>query len=357
MAKQFNQPLKGRGALGNPDNRFDENRREYVDDGWGNLEQPQAPLQTTLTVDSARSVISYNQSPDVPFDRSINPYRGCEHGCIYCFARPTHAYLGLSPGIDFETQLYYKPDAAQLLRKELGKRNYQCQPIALGINTDAYQPSERQLGITRQILEVLAEHQHPLNIVTKSSLVERDLDLLAPMAEKNLVSVAISITTLDTQLSRHLEPRAASPQRRLQTIQTLSEVGIPTAAFVAPIIPVLTDHELETIITQAHQAGAVEAMYIMLRLPHELKELVYTWLKHHHPHKAEHIMNRIRDLRGGKENDTQYGKRMTGTGIFADLIRQRYQRCVRKLNFEGLPPLTNEHFVAPKPIKPQMELF
>ncbi len=357
MAKQFNQPLKGRGALGNPDNRFEEMTREVIDDGWGNLEETQAPIQTTLTVDSAKSIISFNKSPDVPFDRSINPYRGCEHGCVYCFARPTHAYLGLSPGIDFETQLYYKPDAAELLRNELGKRNYQCQPIALGINTDAYQPVERKQGITRQLLEILVETKHPISIVTKSALIERDIDLLAKMANDNLVNVAISITTLNHDLSRRLEPRASAPTRRMETVKRLTEAGIPTAVFVAPIIPALTDSELETILTQAHKAGAYEAAYIILRLPHELADMVYQWLQKHEPLKAEHVMNRIRDLRGGQTYQSQFGSRMSGTGIYADLLRQRYLRCIKKLGFKGMPELETTHFIKPVKQTPQMALF
>lgn len=357
MSKELFQPMRGRGALSNPDNRFDSTQRELIDDGWGLLDEPVEPLRTTLTIDTAKTVISYNQSPDIPFDRSINPYRGCEHGCVYCFARPTHAYLGLSPGLDFETKLFYKPDAATLLREELGRRNYQPQPIALGINTDAYQPVERQLGITRQILEVLQETRHPVTIVTKSALIERDIDILAEMAQQNLVSVALSITTLNRDLSRHLEPRAAAPQRRLETVKKLSAAGIPVSVLIAPIIPVLNDSELETIMSEVHQAGAAWCGYVLLRLPHELKELFQQWLREHQPLKAEHVMNRIRDCRGGKEYQAEFGTRMSGEGIFADLLRQRYQRAMKRLDFKGTPELEINHFIKPQKEKPQMELF
>ncbi len=357
MSKQLPHPLHGRGAISNPDNRFESTQRELIDDGWDSLDQPLEPIRTTLTIDSAKTVISYNQSPDIPFDRSINPYRGCEHGCVYCFARPTHAYLGLSPGLDFETKLFYKPDAATLLREELGKRNYQPQPIALGINTDAYQPVERRVGLTRQILEVLQETRHPVTIVTKSAMIERDIDILAEMAQQNLVSVALSITTLNRDLSRRLEPRAAAPQRRLETVQKLSAAGIPVSVLIAPLIPVLTDSELETIMEQARHADARTCGYVLLRLPHELKELFQRWLHEHQPLKAEHVMNRIRDCRSGKEYQAEFGTRMKGEGIFADLLRQRYQRAMKRLEFEGMAELEINHFIKPGKEKPQMELF
>ena len=357
MSKQLPYALHGRGAISNPDNRFDATQRESIDDGWDSLDQPLEPIRTTLTVDSAKTVISYNQSPDIPFDRSINPYRGCEHGCVYCFARPTHAYLGLSPGLDFETKLFYKPDAAQLLREELGKRNYQPQPIALGINTDAYQPVERRVGLTRQILEVLQETRHPVTVITKSAMIEHDIDILAEMAQQNLVSVSLSITTLNRDLSRRLEPRAAAPQRRLETVQKLSAAGIPVSVLIAPLIPVLTDSELETIMEQARNAGARGCDYVLLRLPHELKELFQQWLHEHEPLKAEHVMNRIRDCRGGKEYQAEFGTRMSGEGIFADLLRQRYQRAMKRLEFEGMAELETQYFIKPRKEKTQMELF
>ncbi len=357
MSKKLNQPLKGRGALSNPDNRFEEISRELIDDGWDNLEQTSEAIRTSLTVDSAKSVISYNQSPDVPFDRSINPYRGCEHGCVYCFARPTHAWLGLSPGLDFETKLFYKPDAAELLKKEINKKNYRCAPIAVGINTDAYQPVERKLGITRQILEVLSEHRHPLSIVTKSAMIERDIDILAEMAKHDLVQIAISITTLDHDLARTLEPRASAPQRRLQTVARLSDAGIPVAVLAAPLIPVLTDSELEKILSAARQAGADWADYVLLRLPHELKELFQDWLNQHQPLKAEHIKSRIRDCRGGRDYQAQFGKRMRGEGIFAELLKKRYQLAMKQLDFPGVSELNMDLFKQSTPAKAQLDLF
>lgn len=344
MSKDLTLPLKGRGALGNPDNRFDAMRRETVDDGWDNLEQAPEPIRTTLTVDTARTIITYNQSPDVPFDRSINHYRGCEHGCIYCFARPTHAYLGLSPGLDFESRLFYKPDAVTLLRKKINRKNYLCAPIAVGINTDAYQPVERKLGITRGILEVLAEHRHPLSIVTKSALIERDIDILSEMARDRLVHIAVSITTLDNDLARTLEPRAAAPQRRLETVKRLADAGIPVMVFAAPLIPVLTDSELENIMRAAREAGACSAGYILLRLPHEVTDLFTTWLETHFPLKAEHVMNRVRDCRNGKDYDATFGKRMTGEGLFAELIKKRYRAAMKKLDFLGAGDLDTSLF-------------
>lgn len=357
MNKKLTQPLKGRGAASNPDNRFEEHARECIDDGWDNLEQPATPIRTTLEVDSAKTVISYNQSPDVPFDRSINPYRGCEHGCVYCFARPTHAWLGLSPGLDFESRLFYKPDAAQRLRRELSKKNYRCAPIALGINTDAYQPVERRIGLTRQLLEVLLEFRHPLTIVTKSALIERDLDLLAELAEHELVQVAVSITTLERDLSTRLEPRAAAPERRLQTVARLSQAGIPTSVMVAPLIPVLTDSELEAILAAARDNGAGWASYVLLRLPHEVKDLFKEWLAEHQPLKAEHIMNRIRDCRGGREYQAEFGSRMRGEGVFAELLKKRYRLAMKRLDFPGLPELNCGLFRPPAETKPQLSLF
>lgn len=342
-----NRPYKGRGALDNPDNRYAEHQRERVDDGWDNLEDPPDAIRTTLEVDTSRRVISYNDSPDVAFDRSINPYRGCEHGCVYCFARPTHAWLGLSPGLDFESRLFYKPDAAAQLRRELAKPGYHCAPIALGINTDAYQPVEQRLGLTRQILEVLAQARHPLSIITKSALVERDIDLLATLAEKRLAQVAISITTLDRSLARCMEPRAAAPQRRLQTIQRLSEAGIPVSVLVAPLIPVLTDAEMETILQTAHAAGARAAGYVLLRLPHELKQIFADWLQTHAPGQAEHVMNRLRDSHGGKAYDARFGHRMHGNGNYAQLLAQRFRLACKKTGYGRLPALDSSLFQAP----------
>lgn len=357
MSKRHDTPLKGRGAAANPDNRYQVHGREWLDDGWGSLETLPQSVATTLERDASRSLISYNDSPDVPFDRSINPYRGCEHGCIYCFARPTHAWLGLSPGLDFESRLFYKPDAATLLRRELARKSYRCAPIAVGINTDAYQPAEKKLGITRQCLEVLQEARHPLSIVTKSALIERDIDILAPMARQGLVSVAISVTTLDRKLSRRLEPRAAAPQRRLESIRRLSEAGIPVMAFIAPLIPVLNDSELESLMQAAKGVGAKSAAYVMLRLPLELKELFEQWLTQHEPLKANHVMQRVADLHGGKVYDAAFGERMRGSGHFADLISQRFHIAYRKLGFEGLEELDCRRFTPPSGQEGQLSLF
>lgn len=347
---------RGRGTPGNPDNRYHIHGRESFDDGWDTPGLPCA-VPTRLQADKSRSVITYNQSPDVPFDRSINPYRGCEHGCVYCFARPTHAYLDCSPGLDFETRIFYKPHAAELLQKELCKKSYRCQPIALGVNTDAYQPLERKLGITRTLLNVLSDYQHPVGIITKSALVERDIDILADMATRQLVHVTVSITTLDKQLARTLEPRAAAPRRRLETVARLAEAGIPVGVLVAPVIPFLNDSDIETILEQVREAGALTAGYTMIRLPLEVKELFRAWLDRHMPDRAEHVMNRIRDLRGGRDNDSTFGRRMTGTGVFADLIRQRFDTAVRRLAFPGLPAFNCELFGPPVTMRPQLPLF
>ena len=324
------QAIKGRGAVSNDSGRFEAHRRESFDDGWAQADAAARP-KTEVQIDSSRSVLVYNESPDVPFDLSTNPYRGCEHGCVYCFARPTHAYLGLSPGLDFETRLFSKPDAAALLEDELRKPGYRCQTLAIGVNTDAYQPVERRLGITRSLLEVLQAYRHPLAIVTKSALVERDIDILGEMAADDLVSVNISVTTLDAALARKLEPRAAAPHRRLQTIRALAEAGVPVSVLVAPVIPVLTDPELDAILGAASDAGAVAAGYILLRLPLEVGDLFQQWLQAHYPLKAEHVMTRVRDTRGGRDYDSRFGARMRGTGAFADMIAQRFRLACKKL--------------------------
>ena len=347
---------RGRGATFSPDNRYSANRHETVDDGWGNLDEPLAPLATTLTIDTSRTVLTYNDSPDVGFDRSVNPYRGCEHGCIYCFARPTHAWLGLSPGLDFESRLFYKPDAPELLKHELAQRGYRPAPVTVGINTDGWQPVERKLRLSRRILEVLVEARHPFSIVTKSALIERDLDLLKEAAAHNLVSVAVSVTTLDRQLARRMEPRATAPQRRIEVIHNLSGAGIPVSVLVAPLIPVLTDAELEKILEAARAAGAGAAGYVLLRLPHELKEMFEAWLAAHFPLKAAHVMNRMRDTRGGEAYDSRFGVRMRGTGEFADLIARRFAIAHRKLGFGDFPELDTAQFRAPR-VTPQLDLF
>ncbi len=345
MSKQEGSPLRGRGATYNPANRHSATVSETVDDGWYSEEE--APLRTELIEDRSRSVIARNDSPDVPFDRSINPYRGCEHGCIYCFARPSHAWLGFSPGLDFESRILYKPDAADLLRTELARPGYRCAPLALGANTDAWQPAERRLRITRAVLEVLAEVRHPVTIITKSALIERDLDLLAPMAERRLVSVAVSVTTLDSGIARRLEPRAAAPHRRLRVIESLSRAGIPVRVQVAPVIPFLTDDGLEAILEAARAAGADSAGYILLRLPYEVRDLFQDWLEAHFPLRAARVMSAIRASRDGRENDARFGSRMRGSGVFADLLAQRFRRTCDRLGFGAPPALDCSGFAPP----------
>jgi DNA repair photolyase len=349
---------KGRGSVSNPDCRYDAYRREAADDGWPEDDDaPPAPA-TTVSVDATRTIIARNSSPDVPFEQSINPYRGCEHGCIYCFARPTHAYLGLSPGLDFETRLFCKPDAPRLLQGELDRAGYQCRVLALGANTDCYQPVERKWQITRGILETLAAHRHPVTIVTKSALVERDMDLLAPMAESGLVQVNVSVTTLDPALARRLEPRAAAPHRRLQTIERLARAGIPTGVLVAPIIPVLTDGELETILQSAADGGAGFAGYVLLRLPLEVKDLFKEWLQANAPLKADHVMGQVREARQGRENDARFGARMRGNGAYADLIGRRFDVARRRLGLASSgPALRTDLFCRPARSGDQLTLL
>ena len=324
--------FKGRGALSNPAVRFEALTLDEADDGWYRDEVPDS-LDETVLPDAARSIITTNASPDVGFEASINPYRGCSHACIYCFARPTHAYLGLSPGLDFETRLFYKADAARLLEAELSKPRYACKPIALGINTDGYQPLEKRLGITRSILEVLARCRHPVTIVTKSALILRDVDLLTSLAADRLVSVALSITSLTHEIKRTLEPRAASPQSRLRVIESLARAGIPVGVLVAPVIPAITDHEMEDILRAARAAGAGSAGYVLLRLPHEVKILFREWLAAHYPDRAKHVMSLINQTRGGKDYDAEFGVRMRGTGPYAELLRARFELAARKLGF------------------------
>jgi DNA repair photolyase len=326
--------FKGRGAASNPAVRFEATTREQTHDGWYEDEIVEH-LSETVLPDRARSVISTNDSPDVGFDQSINPYRGCSHGCVYCFARPTHAYLGLSPGLDFETKLFYKADAAKILEAELAKPKYVCKPIALGINTDGYQPLEKRLGITRSILEVLARCRHPVTIVTKSALVVRDMDLLSDLAKDSLVLVMLSITSLTNDIKRTLEPRAASPQARLRVVRQLSEAGIPVGVLVAPVIPAITDHEMEDILAAAKEAGAASAGYVLLRLPHEVKGLFREWLAEHYPDRAKHVMSLINQTRGGKDYDAEFGQRMSGTGPYAELLRTRFELARRKCGFDS----------------------
>jgi len=356
--------LKGRGAVGNPQGRFESLRREGFDDGWGVPEATGAP-RTVVSVENARTIITRNRSPDVPFELSVNPYRGCEHGCIYCYARPNHSYVDLSPGIDFETRLFFKKDAARLLRDELAAPGYRCEPINIGSATDAYQPIEREHRITREILEVLAECNHPATVITKSALIERDVDLLARMARQRLVLAFVTITTLDGDLARLWEPRAAAPWRRLETIRRLSEAGIPVGVSLAPIAPFINEPELERVLEAAREAGASHAQYMVLRLPWELKELFGEWLATHFPDRAERVLNRLHEMRSGEApseprgpqdgqaqrrlNDPRFFSRMKGRGRWAELIRLRFQVATRKLglNRDRLD-LRTDLFVAPR---------
>lgn len=325
------QVFKGRGTLSNPAGRFEHESFEQVHDGWYVEDQPDS-IATTVEPDRAKGIITTNDSPDIPFEQSINPYRGCEHGCVYCYARPSHAYMGLSSGIDFETRLFYKADAGKVLEQELAKPNYVCKPITIGANTDPYQPVERELRVTRAILEVLARARHPVSIISKSALVLRDLDVLTDLARDNLVSVAISITSLNVETKRTLEPRAASPQARLRAVRELNAAGVPTGVMVAPVIPAITDHEMEAILEAAAAAGARWAGYVLVRLPYEIKDLFWEWLNEHFPDRAAHVMSLIRDMRGGRDNDPRFGTRMRGTGPIAELLRNRFKVACKRFN-------------------------
>jgi DNA repair photolyase len=352
-------PRKGRGAGSNESGRFETEKRVPFDDGWGSADEEPARLPTTLTVDATRTIIARNDSPDIGFDRSINPYRGCEHGCIYCYARPSHAYLGLSPGLDFETRLFYKPNAAALLRDELRKKGYVCRPLALGSNTDPYQPAERKLGITRSILEVLREFHHPVTIVTKGALIQRDIDILADMAKEKLAVVTVSVTTLDRALARVMEPRAATPERRIETIGALARAGISTGVLSAPMIPVLNDREMETILGRARDAGASVAGYTLLRLPLELKALFKEWLETHAPQKATHVLSLVAQCHGGKLYDSAWSKRMVGGGPYAEVLAARFDRACRKLGYSprSTHMLDTSRFRPPPQRGDQLALF
>jgi DNA repair photolyase len=323
--------LHGRGAVSNASGRYEKQTRVLVDDGWREDDEPAPSLKTEILRDTSRTIITRNNSPDISFSQSINPYKGCEHGCIYCFARPTHAYLGLSPGADFESKIFAKPNAAELLRRELSSPKYVPKVIAIGTNTDPYQPIERRLKIMRSILEVLYEFRHPVGIVTKSTLILRDLDLLAPMAELGLAKVALSVTTLDRKLAREMEPRASTPPRRLDAIRQLNEAGVPAGVMFAPVIPALNDDELESVLGEAAQAGARSAGYVLLRLPLEIKDLFREWLEANEPGRAKHVMSLIRSMRGGKDYDSQWHSRMKGTGPYAEMIAKRFHLAVKKL--------------------------
>ncbi|TCT07115.1 PA0069 family radical SAM protein [Paralcaligenes ureilyticus] len=380
--------VHGRGAVGNVRHRFQQTDREGVDDGWpssglpaknpdsldikasGSLEGTQskqhnpvstemAPvrLKTTVTVEQARKLLSHNESPDIPFDQAVNPYRGCEHGCVYCYARPTHAYLGYSPGLDFETRLVAKANAVQALRAELARPGYRVSPINIGSATDAYQPIEREWRLTRGLLELMLETRHPLIIVTKNALVERDLDILRALAEQNLVTVYVSVTTLDADMARTLEPRASAPWRRLQAVRTLAQASVPTGVLVAPIIPFINDESMESILREARGAGAYYASYTVLRLPWEVKAVFEEWLATHFPDRAQRVLHRIEDLRNGRRNDPGFGSRMRGTGIWADLLRQRFELTARKLGLNRHRLELDMHrFVRPASLKTSVSM-
>ncbi len=341
--------LKGRGATINPAGRFAGSVTEEFDDGWERREMPDS-VATEVRPELARSVISRNDSPDIPFEQSINPYRGCEHGCVYCYARPSHAYVDLSPGLDFETKLFYKAEAARLLREELARPGYRCKPIMLGANTDPYQPVEKRLRVTREILEVLLEARHPITVITKGALVLRDLDLLGAFAAQNLAQVTVSLTTLDPELKRTLEPRTASPQARLHVIAELARAGVPAAVLAAPMIPAVNDAELESLLEAAAAAGARRAGYVLLRLPHEVKELFRAWLEQHMPLRAAHVMSLVQQARGGRDNDPRFGARMRGTGPWAAMLRARFERACSRLGLNAgrVPELDTGSFRPPR---------
>ena len=349
--------LRGRGALTNASGRFEPQVAVAFDDGWRSIEEL-PPFKTEVAIDTTRKVITRNASPDIPFDRSINPYRGCEHGCIYCFARPTHAYLGLSPGLDFESKLYMKPDAPELLERELSARNYTPRTIAIGTNTDPYQPIERRYAIMRRILEVLERAGHPVGIVTKSHLVTRDIDILSRMASRKLVRVGISVTTLDAKLARIMEPRAPTPVRRLEALRELAAAGVPTTVMTAPVIPAINDAEIERILEAAAACGVEAAGYVLLRLPLEVRDLFREWLRANFPDRERHVFALIRQTRGGKDYDATFGKRMTGGGPYAWMIGKRFETTCSRLGLNvNKTQLTTEHFKPPRPTSEQLSLF
>ncbi|MGX9117577.1 PA0069 family radical SAM protein [Mesorhizobium sp. BHbsci] len=348
---------RGRSAGINPSGRFEPVSRHVFDDGWNSLEEL-PPFKTEVQVEKPRTIITRNESPDISFDRSINPYRGCEHGCVYCFARPTHAFMGLSPGLDFESKLFAKPDAARMLDKELSKDGYQPRTIAIGTNTDPYQPIEKQYRIMREILEVLEARGHPVGIVTKSALVTRDIDILSRMAERGLAKVALSVTTLDRMLARTMEPRASTPSKRLEAIRQLSDAGIPASVMVAPIVPGLTDQEMERILDSAYAAGAREAGYVLLRLPLEVAPIFKDWLLRHYPDRYRHVMSLIRSMRDGKDYDSEWGKRMKGSGPYAWQIGRRFEIAAKRLGLNAeRRSLRTDQFVAAAKATEQLMLL
>ncbi|SAL54658.1 radical SAM domain-containing protein [Caballeronia peredens] len=363
-------PLKGRGAVSNLQGRYEKDERERIDDGWQHIaaqdeDEAAPPLRTQVFDERAKSILTRNSSPDIPFSVSLNPYRGCEHGCIYCFARPTHSYLGLSPGLDFESRIYAKINAPELLARELAKANYEPEPIALGVNTDAYQPVERDLQITRRVIQVMHDCGQPFAAITKNSLIERDIDLLAPMAERGQFMAAITVTTLDADIARTLEPRAATPARRLRTIRTLAEAGIPVGVSIAPVIPFVTEQDMERVLEACAEAGASSASYIVLRLPWEVAPLFKDWLAAHFPDRADRVMSRVRDMRGGKDYDSNFATRMKGEGLWADMLKQRFRQATKRLGLNARQRgiLDMSEFqrpakpAAPPPANPQLDLF
>jgi DNA repair photolyase len=349
---------KGPAARSNATGRYEPTATEAFDDGWTADDEPPAQIRTTLTPEHARTIIAKNNSPDIGFDRSINPYKGCEHGCIYCYARPSHAFMGLSPGLDFESRIFFKPEAGRLLEQELSARRYVCKRIHIGGNTDPYQPVERELGSTRSILEVCRRFNQPLSIITKSNLITRDVDILGPMGRAHLASAFVSITTLDRRLARAMEPRASTPTKRLEAISRLAEVGVPVGVGFAPVIPGLNDHELEAVLEAAAKAGATTAMYVTLRLPLEIKDLFREWLAEARPERAARVMSLVRQTRGGKDYDPDWSQRMKGTGPVAELIAARFKAAVKRYGLDGpRHELDVTAFRVPADARPQLELF
>ncbi|WP_292053191.1 MULTISPECIES: PA0069 family radical SAM protein [unclassified Brevundimonas] len=352
------EAVRGRGARSNQSGRYETLTAETIDDGWDRTDEPAPPLRTSLSAEKAKTVITRNNSPDIGFDLSINPYRGCEHGCIYCYARSAHAWMGLSPGLDFESKLFFKPQAAERLTEELKKPRYKCQPIHIGGNTDPYQPVERETRLTRSILEVLQRFQHPLSIISKSALMARDADILGAMGREGLAHACVSITTLDRKLARAMEPRAATPAKRLETISRLTDAGCPVTVGFAPVIPGLNDHELESVLEAAAKAGAVRAMYVTLRLPLEIKDLFREWLEDARPDRARRVMSLVRQTRGGKDYDPDWSQRMKGTGPVAELIATRFRAARKRYGLDrAIPPLDTTRFKIPASERTQGELF
>jgi DNA repair photolyase len=354
----MSKAINGRGARSNASGRYEADRREAYDDGWTDQDEAAAPLRTTLSPEHARTIIAKNTSPDVGFDRSINPYKGCEHGCIYCYARPSHAWMGLSPGLDFESRIFFKPDAARLLEQELSKPRYVCRRIHIGGNTDPYQPVERETNSTRSILEVMQRFNHPFSIITKSVLIARDADILGDMGRRGLASAFVSITTLDRKLARAMEPRASTPAKRLEAISRLADAGCPVGVGFAPVIPGLNDHELEAVLEAAQKAGATSAMYVTLRLPMEIKDLFREWLTDARPDRAARVMSLIRQTRGGKDYDPDWSQRMKGTGPVAELIATRFKAAARRYGLDAPRQVLDlTQFRVPADARSQLELF